>query len=215
MNNYTISMKVNNHLVSLDNYADFGTMFEVFLEYIENANKFKHPIDEPVLNFKEAIIATDVLSIIRIGTSIAGFDIMFTNPTTGYCITSIPLSVILESPETLRLPGTAVNVNIVGKRQQMYDMFQYGMLVSNMKTFFEHWKSYVTNAQVLVRAMYDLPTEDYVLNPVLKDNIDMNWTMEYYAPAELKKALDLIDTNPAESKKILMVMDYMLSKGKK
>lgn len=214
MNNYTISMKVNNHLVSLDNYADFGTMFEVFLEYIENANKFKHPIDEPVLNFKDAIVATDVQSIIRVGSAIAGFDIMFTNPVTGYCITSIPLSLLLESPETLRIPSDTININIVGKRQQMYDVFQHNMIVSNIKTFFTHWAGVVKDAHTVVHTVYDLPDTDNVINPVLQKPIDMNWTMEYYAPAELKKALALIDTNPAESKKILMVMDYMLSKGK-
>lgn len=209
MNNYTISMKVNNHSVSLNNYADFGTMFEVFLEYVENANKFTHPIDEPVLIYKDAIIATDVLSIIRIGASISGFDVMFTHPVTGYCITSIPVSVLLESPETLRIPGETIDINIVGKRQQVYQVFQKGMMVSNMKTFFKHWASVVHDAQIVV-----FSGVDHVINPVLQQNVDMNWTMEYYVPAELKKALASIDTNPAETKKILMVMDYMLSKGK-
>lgn len=47
-----------------------------------------------------------------------------------------------------------------------------------------------------------------------EESLDKNWTMNYYVPTELKKALALFDTNPVECKKILMVMDYMVSQGK-
>lgn len=210
MNNYTISMKVNNHPVSLNNYAHFGTMLEVFLEYVENAIEMKHPIDEAVLIYKDAVIATDVQSIIRIGASIAGFDIMFTHPATGYCIGNLPLDSILNSPETLVFSVGYINVNIVGKRQQMYAVLGDTMAVECITSYFTNWKSLVADAQVNVKV-----ASDHVINSVLQQKVDMNWTMEYYVPAELKKALAAIDTNPEESKKILMVMDYMLSKEKR
>lgn len=206
MNNYSIAMKINNHQVTLDNYAHFGTMFEVFLEYIEKAYLAKHPIDDVVLCYKDAILATDVASLIRIGSSIAGFDIMFTDPTTGYCITTVPLSVLLNSPDTIRLPGKTINVNIVGKRQQMYDLLPNAMLVSNMPMVFSNWASLVKDAQCVVTTVYDLPDIDAVLEPV-----DTEWMLGYYVRNELKQIKELLDTDLQEAKKRISVMEYMIN----
>jgi hypothetical protein len=202
MNHFRISMKMNGKKLSSENNQDFREMFEIFLSYIEEAAKRKYNIDEPVLTYKDAILATDIVSIIQIGTAISGFDIMITEEFNGQCLMKYPYDIIIENVDKLH-HGKDVKVNIVGRRQQIYEVFQSPVLPQNLKTYFTVWKNTCDEAQKIV--------QDYVINPVLKEEVDMNWTMEYYAPAELKKALALIDTNPEESKKILMVMDYMLS----
>ena len=206
MNNYTITMKVNNNQVNLENFSDFGNMFEVFLEHIEHAYRAKHRIDDVVLCYKDAILATDVPTVIRIGTAIAGLDIMFTDPSTGDCIASGPLSDLLGSPESVRLRGKTVNINIVGKRQQMYDLLPNSMLVSNMPNVFANWASLVKDAQCVVTTVYDLPDIDAVLEPV-----DNDWMLGYYVRNELKQIKELLDTDIQEAKKRISVMEYMIN----
>lgn len=70
MNNYSISMKVNNIQRIIAPYVNFADMFESFLNTIEQANINKDPIDDVCMTFKDRIIATDIQAIIRIGTVI-------------------------------------------------------------------------------------------------------------------------------------------------
>lgn len=211
MNNYTIAMKVNNNQVTLNNYAHFGTMLEVAFEYIEDAYKNHHPIDDVVLCYKDAIIATDIPNLVRIGSSIAGFDVMFTDPTTGYCVQSMPLSVLLTSPETIHLPGKTINVNIVGKRQQMYDvLLPNSMLVSNLNKMFTVWAEVANDAQCVISNVYDLPDIEAVLEPV-QEPVDTEWMLGYYVRNELKQIKELLETDLQEAKKRISVMEYMIN----
>lgn len=206
MNNYTISMKINNNTFVMDNSADFGTMFEAFLDCVEKAKRFKDPIDEPVMTYKDAVLATDVSSIIRIGSALAGVDIMFTHSVTGYCITSIPLLELLESPETLRIPSDTININIVGKRQRMYDVFQHNMIVSNLNAFFTHWGEVVKDAQcVMVGGNLD------DIKSTSSTEVDNDWMLGYYVRNELKQIKELLDTDLQEAKKRISVMEYMIN----
>lgn len=207
MNNYNISCVVNEKPVRVPQYALFSDMFESFLLLVEEAQQNKHPIDNVVMTFKDAIIATDVQAIIRIGTVIAGFDIMITSARTGHCIMKHPYDIMFANKNNFTNIESDVKVSIVGRRQQIYSVLHSPVLAQNLRTYFTVWENDSNDALKTV--------QDYQINPVLQEHVDMNWTMQYYAPAELKKALALIDTNPEESKKILMVMDYMLSQGKR
>lgn len=132
---------------------------------------------------------------------------MVTTAYSGECIMKHPCDIMFANKNNFSSTIGDVKVNIVGRRQQIYDVLPSPVLSQNLRTYFTVWEKVSNDALKIV--------QDYQINPVLKEPIDMNWTMEYYAPAELKKALALFDTNPEESKKILMVMDYMLSQGKR
>lgn len=207
MSDYSISMNVNNIAIVIVPYVKFADLFESFLKTIEQANTNKHPIDNACMTFKDRIIATDIQAIIRIGTVIAGFDIMITSARTGHCIMNHPYDIMFANKNNFTNIESDVKVSIVGSRQQIYSVLQSPVLAQNLRTYFTVWENVSNDALKIM--------QDCQINPVLQEPIDMNWTMEYYAPAELKKALALIDTNPEESKKILMVMDYMLSNGKR
>lgn len=202
MNQYSIMMKINGRDLDLCNYLHFIDLFEVFLAHIEEANRHKHYIDDVMLICNDIAVATDVQSIIRIGTFISGFDIMITDALTGNCVMKYPCNLILENVENLRY-SKDVKVNIVGRRLEIYSVLQSPVIAQNLKTYFSVWVRDVEFAQKIIN--------DKRKNLLSTKEVDMNWTMEYYIPTEVKKALSFIDTNPEESKKILMVMDYMLS----
>lgn len=207
MNNYYIEAVFNNQFVHFSGYDNFTEMFESFLQCVEETVKNKLPIDKPVLTYKDTVLATDVQSIVKIGASILnlavnicsrdGKDVLLTHLVNEefYIGTDI-------SPNHDQL-----NIKVVSSKNIVYKVFVNPVGRNKIRKFFMDWRSIVKNAQIAVQET----DEDHIINPVLQQKVDMNWTMEYYAPAELKKALALIDTNPAESKKILMVMDYMLS----
>lgn len=202
MNNYTISCSVNNKLVSIPKYVHFTDMFESFLLLVEEAQQKKHPIDNVFMTYKDSVLATDVQSIIKIGTVISGFDIMITDAISGKCIMKYTPEIMFENKNNFSVTSD-VQVSIVGRRQQIYSVLQSPVIAQNLRTYFTMWETESNKAWRIV--------QDYVLNSELQKNVDMNWTLQYYAPDELKRALSVIDTDPAEAKKILMVMDYMLS----
>lgn len=205
---YTIKIKVAGKDAEFTRDAKkFKEMFELFLGVVENAVQKQHFIDEPVLTCDDVILATTVLDIIRIGTVISGFEIAVCNPVGGHCIMKHTLTTLVNIGNNFCITSCdAVKLQIVGE-YAVYDVFVNTTLVENLHNYFVYWDDirYKTVATV------EKIQADYKLNPVLKEGIDMNWTVQYNVHTELKKAIELIETNPSESKKLLMVMDYMLS----
>lgn len=205
LNYYNIKLSINNVVVDFKDkgYLEFSDMFEQVMGLLEQAFDACENITNVELTYKDKVIANDIDTLIKIGTAISNFSVKLEYDNNNFCYKH---EIYFFIENILSLPRSeSYKIYIVGSKGTVYNVFPtVGHF--QIKKIFDEWGDIIDTAQKIVN--------DYDINPVLEEPIDMNWTMQYYVPAELKKALSLIDTNPEESKKILMVMDYMLSKGK-
>lgn len=223
MNNYTISFINDNKPVMLDNYEHFDSMFEMFLGLIEEAIENEWSLHDAEFRYRGVLVSNDIVNIIKIGTVIANFSVMLSLPNAKSPLMVYQLNTYLNGVKEYSIASEGVMVYIVGNRIKRYNVFPLSILTCNLPDYFKHWGNVVDNTQKQVQSIgteakkHTTVCHDHVTNSVLQNDIhlvDMNWTMQYNLHTELKEAIELLDTNPSESKRLLMMMDYMLSKGK-
>lgn len=224
MNHYTISFINDQKPVLLHNYDHFDSMFEMFLELVEEAHENNWQLSDAEFRYRGVPIAHDIVSIIKIGTVIANFSIMVSDPNNQDTFMLYPLSTYVVGVREFKIDNEEVKIHIVGNRSNSYNVFPLSIFTCNLKPYFKQWGDMVEKAQQKIQSMMKATKEhrnvchDHAINSVLQNDIklvDMNWTMQYNLHNELKEAIELLETNPSESKRLLMMMDYMLSKGKK
>lgn|SRR6478609_869518 len=224
MNKYTISFTCDKKHVLLNNYDHFDSMFEMFLELLEEAFENKWVVCDAELRYCGISISNDIVNIIKIGTVIANFSIMVSDPNNQGVFMLYPLSTYVVGVREFKIDSEEVKIHIVGNRSNSYNVFPLSIFTCNLKPYFKQWGDMVEKAQQKVQSLMKAAKEhknvchDHAINSVLQNDIklvDMNWTMQYNLHNELKEAIELLETNPSESKRLLMMMDYMLSKGKK
>jgi len=196
----------------------------MFLELLEEAFENKWVVCDAELRYCGISISNDIVNIIKIGTVIANFSIMVSDPNNQGVFMLYPLSTYVVGVREFKIDSEEVKIHIVGNRSNSYNVFPLSIFTCNLKPYFKQWGDMVEKAQQKVQSLMKAAKEhknvchDHAINSVLQNDIklvDMNWTMQYNLHNELKEAIELLETNPSESKRLLMMMDYMLSKGKK
>lgn len=219
MNHYTISFINDQKPVLLHNYDHFNSMFEMFLELVEEAQENNWQLSDAELLYRGVPIAHDIVSIIKIGTVIANFSIMVSDPNNqGFML--YPLSTYVVGVREFKIDSEEVKIHIVGNRSNSYNVFPLSIFTCNLKPYFKQWGDMVEKAQQKVQSLMKATKEhknvchDHVINSVLQNDIqpvDTEWMLGYYVRNELKQIKELLETDLQEAKKRISVMEYMIN----
>lgn len=220
MNKYTISFTCDKKHVLLNNYDHFDSMFEMFLELLEEAFENKWVVCDAELRYCGISISNDIVNIIKIGTVIANFSIMVSDPNNQGVFMLYPLSTYVVGVREFKIDSEEVKIHIVGNRSNSYNVFPLSIFTCNLKPYFKQWGDMVEKAQQKVQSLMKAAKEhknvchDHAINSVLQNDIqpvDTEWMLGYYVRNELKQIKELLETDLQEAKKRISVMEYMIN----